>query len=59
MEAITISPITHDGILLFACTFCYEHVKFSMYQQQGSLVSLFTERLKIFSFRLFATNTVF
>ena len=59
MEAITISPITLDGILLFACTFCYGHVKFSLYQQQESLVSLFTERMKIFSFRLFAINTVF
>ena len=59
MEAIMISPITHDGILLFLCTFCYGHVKFSLYQQQESLVSLFTERMKIFSLRLFAMNTVF
>ena len=35
MEAITISPLTHDGILLFACTFCYGHVKFSLYQTFG------------------------
>ena len=59
MEAITISPITQDGILLFACTFCYGYVKFSLYQQQESLVSSFIERMKIFSFRLLAINTVF
>ena len=59
MEAITISPITHDGILLFACTFCYGHVKFSLYQLQQTLESLFTERMKIFPFRPFAINTVF
>ena len=59
MEAITISSITHDGILLFGCTFCYGYVEFSLYQQQESLVSLFTERVKIFSFRLFPINTVF
>lgn len=58
MEAITISPITHDGILLFACTFCYGHIKFSLYQQQQTLESLFTERMKIFPFRPFALSPI-
>ena len=42
VQAISLAPIAHHCIPLFACVFCHGHVKLSLYQQQQRLVSLVT-----------------